>query len=73
MNKANDILIRTFFFAGTFFAVGMAIYGYFNEEENLIWKFIIHFFLFGCTMGILARRNHIKKQKELNSDDEKRE
>ena len=73
MKKENKILIKTFFTAGIFFACGMALYGYWNEDEHLIWKFLIHFILFGLTMGILARRNYIKKNNENESNEYKKE
>ena len=71
MKKENGRLFNTFFIAGTLFAIGMAIYGYLNGEENLFWKFLIHFVLFGFTLGLLARRNYLKKQKKLDSNEQK--
>tara|TARA_A100001518_G_C1147807_1_gene7623 strand:- start:221 stop:430 length:210 start_codon:yes stop_codon:yes gene_type:complete len=69
MKKENRILLKTFFTAGIFFACGMALYGYLNEDNYLIWKFIIHFILFGLTMGILARKIYLKKKNEVDSND----
>lgn len=70
MKKENSIFLRTFFTAGIFFASGMAIFGYFNEDSFLIWKFIIHFVLFGTVMGFLARKKHIQKERETGASQE---
>ena len=72
MKKENVIFLKTSFIAGTFLAFVMTAYGYFNEEENLVWKFIIHFFLLGNIMGFFARRRYIKKQKELDPENNKK-
>ena len=69
MKEENKILLKTFFTAGFFFACGMALYGYLNDDNHLIWKFLIHFILFGLTMGILARRNYLKKRNETDSNE----
>lgn len=71
MKKEDRILIRTFFTAGFFFACGMALFGYLNEDDYLIWKFIFHFILFGLTMGILSRRNFLKKRNKIDSNEPK--
>ena len=67
MKKENGIFFSSFFIAGTCFAFAMAIYGYLNGDENLIWNFIIYFILYGLIMGILARINYLKKNKETDS------
>ena len=64
MKEENKILLKTFISSGLIFASSMAIYGYFADDEFLVWRFIAHFLLFGITMGFIARKNHRKKLKE---------
>jgi len=64
MKEENKILLKTFLSSGLIFASTMAIYGYFAEDEFVVWKFIFHFLAFGITMGFVARKNHRKKLKE---------
>ncbi|WP_424494196.1 hypothetical protein [Salinimicrobium sp. GXAS 041] len=73
MKKENKILLKTFFIAGLSFAIAMAFYGYWIDDDHLIWKFIIHFVLFGLTIGFLARRNYLKKQPSVENNEERKE
>lgn len=69
MKEENKIFLKTFLTSGIFFASGMELFAYLNEDKHLIWKFVIHFLVFGFTMGILARRNYRKKNKEIESNE----
>ncbi|HKJ47924.1 MAG TPA: hypothetical protein VJ973_02485 [Christiangramia sp.] len=64
MKEENKILLKTFISSGLIFASTMAIYGYFADDEFLVWRFIAQFLLFGITIGFIARKNHRKKLKE---------
>ncbi len=73
MKKENKILLKAFFIAGLSFAIAMAFYGYLTEERHLFLKFIVHFILFGSTMGILARRKYLKEKHSALDNKQKKD
>jgi len=64
MKKENKVLLKQFFISGSMFAVLMAGFYYILEDKFEIWRFLFHFITFGLIMGILSRKNYIKKMQE---------
>lgn len=70
VKNENKILLKTFLISGLTFALGMAGFYYLWEDGSFqLWRFLFHFITFGAVMGILARKNYRKKQKELESNE----
>jgi hypothetical protein len=55
MKKISKRTLGIWFFAGIWYALGMAGYDYLDGDEFNIWKFLINFIGFGLIMSLLIR------------------
>ncbi|WP_240032184.1 hypothetical protein [Psychroflexus aestuariivivens] len=61
----NRQTIKYGFYSGIFFAIGMALFDYFDREGFNFWKFIFNLFFFGFFMGLVFRptfRNKLNRE-----------
>ena len=81
MSELNRQTLKYGFYNGIFFAIGMALFDYFGQDDFNIWKFIFNLVFFGFFMGLVFRptfRNKLNKENngvenkkpELNNDTE---
>jgi len=63
MKEKTKLKIKSGIFSGLLFAMLMAGFDFYNEENFSVLKFMIHFAFFGGVMGIMAKE---KVKKEAN-------
>ncbi|SHF05531.1 hypothetical protein SAMN05444278_1353 [Psychroflexus salarius] len=67
INKLNKQTIKYGFLNGSFFAIGMALFDYFGQNDFNIWKFIFNLVFFGLFMSLIFRPNSRNKLNKENS------
>ena len=55
MKDITKLKIRTGVLAGLIFALIIAGFNYYNEEVFSVFRFLLHFVLFGVFMGFFAK------------------
>lgn len=68
MKPENKAFIKTTILNGLIFAVLIAGFGYWDEGKFNVYKFLFHFAGFGLSMGLNARYNFKKLQKEESKE-----
>ncbi|HLF53197.1 hypothetical protein [Flavobacterium sp.] len=64
MKTENKIFIKSFLISGLVYAGLMAGFDYSDGQSFRIFKFLLHFFFFGLSMGLLSRYNYKKQMKK---------
>ncbi|WP_418513147.1 hypothetical protein [Corallibacter sp.] len=62
----NKTYIKLGLVSGLIFALLMLAFDYFMGKPFLVWKFILHFILFGAFNGFMAYRRVKKEKKRRN-------
>ncbi len=59
--RSLKAIIKTGLLMGVFYAIGMALFDYFNRESFSSLKLIYNLLFFGGIMGYMSRYKHIKE------------